>query len=219
MNVLDSSFEVLAINYASFGFFTLVNNLWAWVAVMTAAVSFWRLRAAGAGATTSSGFNSDTSSSTHNDESSNGSMLVSEIPPSIYPEELPSTTSCVSPSKASSASVLGNVEEIGVTKGEKFTLYYEDDGDLTALTEDIAGEAVIEECCSEWWESWEKILKLRTGELEMGWNRYQDLTKLNGNVVRLWDDCGTKERKNNSGLKPVRGRLDDDQMAKCSLAF
>ncbi|KAL1547858.1 hypothetical protein AAHA92_16165 [Salvia divinorum] len=41
---LDSPLEALAFNYLSYAFLTAVNNIWAWLAVGTAAVSFWRIR-------------------------------------------------------------------------------------------------------------------------------------------------------------------------------
>ncbi|KAK6152060.1 hypothetical protein DH2020_014695 [Rehmannia glutinosa] len=37
--------EALALNYLSYGFLTAVNNIWAWVAVITAAVGLWRMKA------------------------------------------------------------------------------------------------------------------------------------------------------------------------------
>ncbi|KAF7147654.1 hypothetical protein RHSIM_Rhsim03G0226200 [Rhododendron simsii] len=43
MNALDTPLEALAFNYLSFAFSTAV----AWLAVITAAVSFWKIRAAG----------------------------------------------------------------------------------------------------------------------------------------------------------------------------
>ena len=50
MNALDSPLEALALDYINVGFLTIVNNLWTWVAVITAAVSFWRIRVATGGA-------------------------------------------------------------------------------------------------------------------------------------------------------------------------
>ncbi|KAE9464589.1 hypothetical protein C3L33_03502, partial [Rhododendron williamsianum] len=48
MNSLDSPLEALAFNYLSFAFSTAVNNVWTWLAALTtAAVSFWKIRAAG----------------------------------------------------------------------------------------------------------------------------------------------------------------------------
>lgn len=48
MSALGTPLDALALDFLSFGFFPVViNNIWAWVAVITAAVSFWRIRAVG----------------------------------------------------------------------------------------------------------------------------------------------------------------------------
>lgn len=82
----------------------------------------------------------------------------------------------------------GNGDVDGVSRG-KFTVYYEDDNECESV-EELKGTS--EECCdgncgleSEWWEKWDKMLKKRTGV--SGWYMYQDLTDLNGNVVKFWD--------------------------------
>ncbi|KAL2338814.1 hypothetical protein Fmac_013260 [Flemingia macrophylla] len=41
----------------------------------------------------------------------------------------------------------------------------------------------------EWWESWERFLRIRRGQNPKGCYTFQDLTALNGSVVRLWDDA------------------------------
>lgn len=79
----------------------------------------------------------------------------------------------------------GDGDVDGVTKG-KFTVYYEDEGERE-VEEELLTETG--ECDggykSEWWERWDKMLRTRSGE--NGWYKHQDLTELNGNVVRLWD--------------------------------
>lgn len=77
----------------------------------------------------------------------------------------------------------GDGDVDGVTKG-KFTVYYEED------RERESDEELTEACCdggctSEWWEKWDKMLETKLGV--KGWYMYQDLTDLNGNVVRFWD--------------------------------
>lgn len=181
MDVLDSPLEALALNYLSVGFLTIVNNLWTWVAVITAAVSFWRIRAAGGGPTC---LKSDSSPPPPpNDQSLGGSELVPEISaPDVSADEPPAPA----PAPASEMVVGDDKVDDGVTKGTKFVAVYygEDDGrELTAANE--LEESGDDEGCGEWWESWERVLTTKTGE--MGWYRYQDLTVLNGNVVRLWD--------------------------------
>ncbi|KAL8488139.1 hypothetical protein ACS0TY_023968 [Phlomoides rotata] len=44
MDALESPLEALAFNYLTYGLLTAVKNIWARVAVITAAVSFWRIR-------------------------------------------------------------------------------------------------------------------------------------------------------------------------------
>ncbi|KAL4333488.1 hypothetical protein GQ457_07G039500 [Hibiscus cannabinus] len=181
--LLDSRVEALAFNYVSFGIFTIVNNLWTWVALITAAVSFWRIRAAGA-ATSSC---------------SPSSSVIDRPIPEV--EEKPTASPVVPVSTPASVTetIVSQLDcNDGVTKGgmPKLTVYYENafggesdiDGD-TAETEWCNGDGYCKEgSCGggEWWESWERVLRLRKGET--GWYRYQDLTAINGNVVRLWDD-------------------------------
>ncbi|KAK8545269.1 hypothetical protein V6N13_066555 [Hibiscus sabdariffa] len=175
---LDSTVEALTFNFASYGVFTLVNNLWTWVAVIMAAVSFWRMRATAA------------------------TLSCFEKPD----DQKPSTSITGRPEEKNptlSASV-GETSRVwplvcndgGMTKGEKFkwTVYYEDgdretdDGgmDMT-VAEWSKGDGGREEKegsggGGEWWE---RVLKVRKGEMMC--YGYQDLTVLNGNVVRLWD--------------------------------
>ncbi|KAH0970845.1 hypothetical protein GBA52_023001 [Prunus armeniaca] len=195
-SVLDSPLEALAFNYVSFGLFTVVNNLWTWVAVLTAAVSFLSLRlrastrAASTAISSSCLFNSPPS---NDDRSSNGSSPVPEITPSETADEPPcSVLSLVA------APYKFEDDRIVVTKGLKFTLYYEDnaEGDVDLKAEEAGecdGDEAVAEGCGEWLEG---VLRLRLGE--MGWYRHQDLTELNGNVVRLWDGCRVGARHGSS---------------------
>ncbi|XP_021805071.1 uncharacterized protein LOC110749299 [Prunus avium] len=200
-SVLDSPLEALAFNYASFGLFTVVNNLWTWVAVVTAAVSFLSLRRRPSTRAASTAISSSclkfNSPPSNDDRSSNGLSLVPEITPSETAEEPP--CSVLSPV---AAPCKFEDDRVVVTKGLKYTLYYADkaegDVDLTAEEEEeeageCAGDEAVAEGCGEWLEG---VLGLRLGE--MGWYRHQDLTELNGNVVRLWDDCRVGERHSSS---------------------
>ncbi|XVF48846.1 hypothetical protein PTKIN_Ptkin03bG0221200 [Pterospermum kingtungense] len=190
--MLGSPLEALAFNYVSFGIFTVVNNLWTWVAVITAAVSFCTIRAAG-GATTLS------CSVTKTDQK----------PPTCIidraeAEEKPSHLALVSaPASVAETSVSPLDCSDGATKGGKFrlTVYYEDDGDSDGddgemtVTEWAGGDG---DCkggsCGDWWESWERVLRMRKGETETGWYRCLDLTAINGNVVRLWEESCRRGR-------------------------
>ncbi|CAN6563624.1 unnamed protein product [Malus baccata var. baccata] len=190
MNVLDSNLEALAVNYLSFGLFTTT-----WVAVLTAAISFWRLRPRAAAAATSSAISSSSSSSLSfrpqpavSDLSLHGSSPVSEITQSD------AATKKVDP--PCSVPSLANFDDgrVHLTKGSKFAVYFEDSSvesgvDLAATSslmaeeDEMEGSGSDEVVVANWWED---VLRLRTGE--MGWYRFQDLTELNGNVVKLWDD-------------------------------
>ncbi|GAV70954.1 hypothetical protein CFOL_v3_14451 [Cephalotus follicularis] len=182
MSVLDSPLEALALDYVSFGFLTMVNNLWTWVAVITAAVSLWRIRAAAADATTFS-VKVDPHAACL-DRSSNGSH---PCPEASSPEPAPSASAPApgtSPSKC-------DVSDDRVTKG-KFIMYYE--GEREDKGEGEGQLRVVKEWgynggegCGEWWESWERVMSIRMEYL--GWYRCQDLTAINGSVVRLWDEC------------------------------
>ncbi|MBA0744858.1 hypothetical protein Gogos_007462 [Gossypium gossypioides] len=195
--LLDSHLEALAFNYVSFGIFTIVNNLWTWVAVITAAVSFWRIRAAGA---------ATSSCSVKGREQRPSTSIDARRPiPEVEEKHPTASTSVSAPASVTETSVSPLVFNDGVTKGGKSTLtvYYEDDigGESDG---DVDGEMTGKEWCDgggycqegEWWESWERVLRLRKGE--MGWYRYQDLSAINGNVVRLWDESCRRGRYSSS---------------------
>ncbi|KAF3439726.1 hypothetical protein FNV43_RR18004 [Rhamnella rubrinervis] len=199
MSVLDSPLEPLTFNFLSFGFFTFVHNLWTWLALITAAVSVWKIRASGSGSSIC--LDSDSGSSPPcNHETSNGSPPVTEV------ESSPTTSSSII-AAASAPSLVAPEDDDGVgTKGTKFRVYYEsddgegDDGELTAAEESGAGEEVeVAEEGGDWWESWERMLKMRSGE--MSWYRYQDMRDINGNVVRLWDGFTARQSYTSSTYK------------------
>lgn len=197
MNTFDSPMEALAVNYLNVGFVTVVNNLWTWVAVITAAVSFWRIRAAGGStAVVTCPKSEDSPNPLPNDQSSSRPEPVPQISvPDVSAVEPPPPTTSPAPAPLSAAELM-EIEEVkfdGVTKGTKFVaVYYGDrqDSDAEWMAanewEESGGDVEAEVSgYGEWWENWEKGLRMRTGET--GWYRCQDLTRLNGNVVRLWD--------------------------------
>ncbi|TKY54386.1 hypothetical protein E2542_SST18793 [Spatholobus suberectus] len=154
-----SPLEAQAFNYLSFGFLTLLNNFWTWLAL-----PFWRIR-----------------------------TPKSELLPPPDESE-PVAVSEPAPPRLPTALGNGAVDVDGARKG-KFTLYYE--GDETECESD---ETVTEERDGklEWWESWERLLRMRRGENENGWYTCQDLTAFNGSVVRLWDGGFTRESRDSS---------------------
>ncbi|XP_022756407.1 uncharacterized protein LOC111304154 [Durio zibethinus] len=201
--LLDSPLEALAFNYISFGIFTVVNNLWTWVAVVTgtAAISFWRIRATCAATSSCSVKKPDQKPSTCiTDRTEDDSRPIPEDE-----EKLASSALVSAPASLAGTSVSPLVCNGRVTKGGKFklTVYYEDDGESdedgeTTATEWSDGDDDCKEgSCGEWWESWERVLSVRKGET--GWYRYQDLTVINGNVVRLWNESCRRGRYSSSG--------------------
>ncbi|XP_058729817.1 uncharacterized protein LOC131601901 [Vicia villosa] len=162
MNVLeDSPLQALAFHHLSFDFF---NNLWTWLAVI-----FWRIR-------------------TPNPEllpPSSQDDTVSELLEPCNDDDnvlsrVHSTVVCD-----------GDVNDVdGVTKGKmKFTSYYNEDDVIDGKCNETLHLTVeLWEDREERLEWWEKLLKTRTGENENGWYTCQDLTALNGNVVRFWEE-------------------------------
>ncbi|CAA7030017.1 unnamed protein product [Microthlaspi erraticum] len=192
MATLDSPLEALAFEYASFGVLAVVNNVWTWIAVVTAAVSFWRIRV----------------TTTIEVVDGNGCGLLEELSGSksvqecihLEPQEM------AGPAKDTAAKVKETVKKTkvweplmcddGVTKGKLTMHYYEEDVDGGRRAESDGELTTVNYGgglgnCGEWWEKWERVLKMRNGEDE-GWYRYVDLTVINGSVVRLWDDNGTR---------------------------
>lgn len=171
MATLVSPLEVLAFDYVSFVF----NNLWTWVAVVTAAVSFWRIRATTITTTAAVGYIDESPRETPKQQAT---KVVETKPPRVKVTETEDWSLLLC--------------NDGVTKG-KLTVYYEeeidgerdeDDGEIT----DVKYGGC--ESSGEWWERWEKVVKMRNGD--EGWYRYVDLTVINGNVVRLWDANGVR---------------------------
>ncbi|BAT80014.1 hypothetical protein LR48_Vigan04g017500 [Vigna angularis] len=172
MNVLDSNVEALAFNYLSFGLLTALHSLWTWLALLTAALSFWKIRSAGCPRPTP--------------------IPIPETQPSAGPDRQTSNQEKTEPTREAVNAKGGAEEDVdGVRKG-KFTAYYEEHVKCTCESES-ENEGFATACeesdgsGTEWWERWERLLRLRNGESENGWYTWQDVTELNGNVVRLWD--------------------------------
>ncbi|KAG2712727.1 hypothetical protein I3760_04G139200 [Carya illinoinensis] len=197
MNVLESSLEALALDYLSLGFLTAVNNLWTWVAVLTAAVSLWKIRTSGGVIASAVCLRFRGSKQSHGNDRS-------PTRPAPVPETSVTNVSADEPPAPDPANgiVAGEVGLDGVTKGTKFVAVYGKDadqkgnGELAAENDEYYywEERGGDECHSigKWWESWERELRTKTGE--KGWYRYQDLRVLNGNVVRLWENTTSRTR-------------------------
>ncbi|XP_010420925.1 PREDICTED: uncharacterized protein LOC104706426 [Camelina sativa] len=195
MATLESPLEALAFQYASVGAFAAVNNVWTWIAVVTAAVSFWRIRV------TTNG-DGDGHACVLLEESRTGPVkeTVARVKETVT-NTPQSITATVKETVARVKETVAKTEMLtcddGVTKGKKLKMYYEVDvdsdegrcidGDLTAVTGNYGGG--LGDCGGEWWGKWEGVVRMRNGD--DGWYRYLDLTVINGNVVRLWDDNRT----------------------------
>ncbi|KAL3825472.1 hypothetical protein ACJIZ3_021501 [Penstemon smallii] len=104
---------------------------------------------------------------------------------SIPCDETKNNTIPLSTSKTASFCVL---ERQGSTK-VKFTLHYKDDdfmdGDEGCDNKDNGGGEGGGRKNRRWCDDLERRMVMRMGD--MGWYRCQDLTVLDGSVVRLWD--------------------------------
>ncbi|KAK9071187.1 hypothetical protein SSX86_009755 [Deinandra increscens subsp. villosa] len=167
------SMEALAINY-------LTHTLWTWLAFLTTSLSFWK---------------TNSYSSPHHHLSPRLPSPSPPQPPQTATEpdpddEIPSTiSSLVSSSPVSNYTKIATTCLLEHTRSGKFRVYYgEDEDDIIRNVERrTMGSVRVEEQkrVDVDVDGWEAVLKLKTAE--MGWYRYQDLTVLNGNVVKLWN--------------------------------
>ncbi|KAB5552471.1 hypothetical protein DKX38_009782 [Salix brachista] len=193
MDVLDSPIDALFFDYLNLGISSIINSLWTWVAVITAAVSFWRIRAAGAGHEAVKTLEEPSPSSAYIERKNNE--------PSQPETATSSTTTAATPKSVTEPAAPGSVspspsifEENGVKKGKLVVYFYQEDDRQNDGNIDDGGEeelTVFGDCGGEL-TLWERMLRVRMGDY--GWYRCQDLTVINGNVVRLWDG-----EKNSSG--------------------
>ncbi|OWM84064.1 uncharacterized protein LOC116189550 [Punica granatum] len=198
MNALDSPLEALAINYVRFGLLAVVNNLWTWVAVVTAAVSFWRIRATATSVRAAAAVGCSSMpepQSPHEDACSSSnecrSVLQGKPRPSRQADDVSSRGIA-----ALAHPLVAVSSKYDVTKG-RFTVYYEDDRDVNHnQNEEAEATATVgaEKCDGgiygsrlEWSGRRDMVFRVRNGD--SGWYRYQDLKVFDGSVVRLWDDA------------------------------
>ncbi|CAL0327865.1 unnamed protein product [Lupinus luteus] len=161
MNVLDSLLQPLPFNYLTF---TSNHLLWTWLALITTAITFWKIRPSSPHPKSQPDYNSVPTQT----------EPVITNPPLLKPLVL--------------------TEDIDGVRKVKFRVYYEEDEVQCKCSENDEKEELLTETATEDWneeeeelEWWERVLRLRNGENENGWYTFQDLTELNGNVVRLWD--------------------------------
>ncbi|KAF8034011.1 hypothetical protein BT93_C0325 [Corymbia citriodora subsp. variegata] len=210
-DAIDSRVEALAFQYTSFGLFAVINNFWTLVAVVTAAVSVLGIRAAAGSSAVRRRREPNSAPPPRSDgrgaggPNASGPIPEARRPAHVAERSAPEAAAADGSSVASTLAddYAGSELGDGATKGRrKFTAYYKDDGECereaAAAEEEDAREG---DSCrgGEWWESWERVLKARNGE--MWWYRCQDTGVLNGAVVRLWDDSryGGGRRRESSG--------------------
>ncbi|KAD6795242.1 hypothetical protein E3N88_06138 [Mikania micrantha] len=162
--------EALAIDYLTH----TVLNVWTWLAFLTAALSFWKIK-------------SSIHSPPHHHSLKLSSPPVQPHATSAEPDPddqqdriLAPATPLFTPSTA-----FCSLEN---RRSGKFRVYYgevdnEDDGMFIGRSERrMMGS--VRRVSVRVDDGWEALLKMKTAE--MGWYRYQDLTVLDGSVVRLW---------------------------------
>lgn len=183
MNSVDSTLEALTLHYVGIGLFSVVNNIWTLAALVTAAVSFWRLR--GASLLLHLPGHSRRVGSLHEREYT--SKSIDSGPESSIRESV--TVPAVILDTDTAAAPLACID--GATKG-KFVAYYREDEECDVAAAVEEEEKVCDQSLAgEWWEGWEKAWRMRRKGAEKGtggWYNYQDLEVLNGSVVRLWEE-------------------------------
>lgn len=175
MDLLEMPLEALVLRLNSLPTAT-ARSLWTCLAVLATALGLWRIRAVGS--------------------RSEASLPASTPAPKLGPAE-PAQAPAPAPAPAPTQC---HVEDVSPPKA-RFMAYYdscdwfdvEDDGDEEAKVDGGRGVDGIGDGTAPLaapWEGfpWEGLMVWRRGDL--GWYRYQDLTALNGSVVRLWDGDG-----------------------------
>ncbi|XP_058109034.1 uncharacterized protein LOC131252185 [Magnolia sinica] len=173
MDALGSPSESLLLSSYSL---TTLSSFCTCVAVLTAAVSLWRIRAVGSLSRPKSILTP--SSPDRTDEKD--AAAIQKPPAPREPSDLtPSTSSRCEPALSAGAD--------GVRR-RKFTAYYEEAGIGDEGVDDVS-DAV----CSVGGGFDQVRIRLPvTRTVDLGWYWGQDLTVLNGSVVRLWDREGRR---------------------------
>ncbi|KAH0650612.1 hypothetical protein KY285_030706 [Solanum tuberosum] len=164
---MNAIVEAVAFNYWSFD---VANIVWTWVAVVTAAVSFWKMKA---------------SSSTWLPTPPEPALVTVLASSSSQVElMLLSSKERTPPSNNNNNMMMLSDDAFSEGTKGKLTVYFKDGDECNAASDDDDEEGEDDDHNGvEWFENnWEK---LRKGE--MGWYCYQDMKVINGNIVRLWD--------------------------------
>ncbi|XP_020090153.1 uncharacterized protein LOC109711491 [Ananas comosus] len=199
MDLLEMPLEAVALRFYSLPAVVAGGSIWTCLAIIAAAaIGLWRIRTVGS--------RSESSSS-----SSSSSLLTSSPPPSPSPSPNLST-----PIERPILSRFELGEEVGMPK-VRFTAYYndaadclgccrvddddDDDGDGDSEEREVEADGAVSDGVNG--DSQKRLSKpgwagdvpkwevpALSGNGDLGWYRCQDMTALNGSVVRLWDGDG-----------------------------
>ncbi|XP_042003819.1 uncharacterized protein LOC121752793 [Salvia splendens] len=161
----DSPLEALAFNYLSYGLLAAVNNVLAWIAAVTTAVSFWRMRI----------------------------LPATDCHVDAAAEQVAESEAAVVPARAAPCVVLERQGSTKM-KFSLYYKEEEEEEDLWGDDEDggeieESGVSLGFEIGGNW--EWDAAIALRRGDL--GFYTWQDRTVLSGNVVRLWEGRRRKQ--------------------------
>ncbi|KAL5728532.1 hypothetical protein ACHQM5_001605 [Ranunculus cassubicifolius] len=174
--LLESRLENLIFHFLSFDFFTLIiNSVWTWAAVLTAALSFWRIQTARAVPPAKFQYQP-----CQNDDA--------EVEKDQQPiESQPPTTSASCDLRSCICD-----GEVDATTKRKFSVYLgeeslnvQDDWEFHSEDDNcfMVDEIFVGNVCS--WDSFEFMFVKKNGDC--GWYRHQDMSALDGRVVKLWE--------------------------------
>ncbi|XP_026433460.1 uncharacterized protein LOC113330878 [Papaver somniferum] len=195
---------------SSLGFLTTTNGFLTSLAVLTAVVSFWKLRS----------FSVPTPTT---EKSTSAAASASQVPPpsagvateassqlsSNIDKQVPTVTNYCSSVVSAFGTIIEEEEEedadmsSNTTSPRKFTvMYYGDVGngdDETTLFQYCKDVVHYDENNSTATIEASPLLRTRKGNNDFGWYRHQDLSMLNGNVVKLWD-CKKQHKSSRSNI-------------------
>ncbi|XP_020083285.1 uncharacterized protein LOC109706723 [Ananas comosus] len=160
--LLELPFEAIALRFNS------LPAAATWLAVAAAAVGIWRIRAVGS--------RSDASSPLSAPAPSPEPETSTPLRADTTPTEPSRIRSCAAPKERFTA-YYGVDASYGEEEEEEEEEHVGVDGEVTAP---LVGVGL----------GWEVNGDGRRGISDLGWYRYQDLTVINGSVVRLWDGDG-----------------------------
>ncbi|CAO2823142.1 unnamed protein product [Amaranthus hypochondriacus] len=183
MDALDSPFQTLTFIPLNLGHLlsTAVNNLWPFLAVITAVLSFWKLRST---ANTTSLPPPPKTTTAETTSSLKENLIKNQSEEKLRKED--------------------DRDEGVLTKGNSnrfFTVYYERENEEEEMDDEINGGDEVEDkstgfMMKRWNSSPELTVEMRRGDV-LRWYSFQNRKVIDGSVVRLWE-----EEKENGGCSP-----------------